>query len=132
MTEATDGPEQAAGALASSYSPREVEARWARRWAEQPFKADPESDREPYTIVIPPPNITGSLHLGHAFDNTLIDTIIRFRRLQGYETLYQPGNDHAGLDPQIQEERELKEQGLNRLELGREEFIRRGWDWKDR
>src|SRR5690625_531859 len=132
MTEATDGPEQAAGALASSYSPREVEARWASRWAEQPFKADPESDREPYTIVIPPPNITGSLHLGHAFDNTLIDTIIRFRRLQGYETLYQPGTDHAGIATQLQVERELKEQGLNRLELGREEFIRRVWDWKDR
>ncbi len=132
MTEAADGSDQPTSSLASAYAPREVEGRWVKRWAEQPFTADAGSDREPYTIVIPPPNITGNLHLGHAFDNTLIDTLIRFRRMQGYEALYQPGTDHAGIATQLVVERDLREEGLSRHDLGREEFLKRVWDWKDR
>ena len=101
MTDNSSTDQGVDAALPSTYSPGAVEERWARRWMEQPFRADPHSDRPPYTIVIPPPNVTGNLHLGHAFDNTLIDTVIRFRRLQGYEVLYQPGTDHAGIATQI-------------------------------
>lgn len=118
-------------ALSSAYGPKEVERRWAQRWAEEPFTADPGSDRPPYTIVMPPPNVTGSLHLGHAFDNTIIDTIIRFRRLRGFEVLYQPGTDHAGIATQIVVERELARENLNRHDLGREKFLERVWQWKE-
>ena len=128
-------PSSAAGALrelAKSYDPFEVEARWVQRWAEEPFRADPDSGKTPYTIVIPPPNVTGNLHLGHAFDNTLIDTLIRWRRMQGYEALFQPGMDHAGISTQVVVERQLKEQeGLHRTDLGREAFLERVWQWKE-
>ena len=117
--------------LASAYSPKQVEERWSRRWADEPFTVDPASDKPAYTIVIPPPNVTGSLHLGHAFDNTLIDTLIRFRRLQGYEALYQPGTDHAGIATQLVVERQLAKEGLNRHDLGREKFLERVWEWVD-
>src|SRR5690625_4283459 len=132
MTEENRNDGQQPAALAGAYEPRQVEARWQRRWAETPIRADASSGRPPYTIVMPPPNVTGNLHLGHAFDNTLIDTLIRFRRLQGYEALFQPGTDHAGIATQLQVERELKEQGLDRVELGREECIRGVGGWKDR
>ena len=121
------GPESLAGA----YDPAAVEQRWLRRWAETPLRADAGSDRPPYTIVMPPPNVTGDLHLGHAFDNTLIDALIRFRRLQGYEALFQPGTDHAGIATQIVVERELSAEGLTRFDLGREKFLERVWEWKE-
>jgi valyl-tRNA synthetase len=117
--------------LPSSYDPLDAERRWVERWANEPFRADPDSGRPPYTIVIPPPNVTGNLHLGHAFDNTLIDTLIRWRRMQGYEALYQPGMDHAGISTQVVVEKHLQGEGTSRHELGRERFLERVWAWKD-
>jgi len=118
--------------LSKSYDPLAVEARWARRWVDEPFRADPHSGRPPYTIVIPPPNVTGNLHLGHAFDNTLIDTLIRWRRMQGYEALFQPGMDHAGISTQVVVEKGLRARGTDRHELGREAFLGEVWAWKER
>jgi valyl-tRNA synthetase len=103
-----------------------------RRWAEQPFRADPDSGKPPFTIVIPPPNVTGNLHLGHAFDNTLIDALIRYKRMRGFEALFQPGTDHAGISTQVQVERALAEEGIDRHTLGREAFLARMWQWKER
>ncbi|HEX7004809.1 MAG TPA: valine--tRNA ligase [Trueperaceae bacterium] len=116
--------------LASRYDPTAVEDKWVRYWAQEPFTADPHSDREPFTIVIPPPNVTGNLHLGHAFDNAIIDTLIRFKRMQGYEALFQPGTDHAGISTQVQVEKALRAEGTSRQELGRDEFVERVWRWK--
>ena len=100
--------------LAKQYNPLSVEDRWVKRWAEEPFTADAGSDKPPFCIVIPPPNVTGNLHLGHAFDNTLIDTLVRFKRMNGFEALFQPGTDHAGISTQVQVERALREEGLTR------------------
>ncbi len=121
-----------AASLASRYDPASVEGRWVQEWAERPFRADPESGKPPFTIVIPPPNVTGDLHLGHAFDNTLIDTLIRAKRMQGFEALFQPGMDHAGIATQVQVERALAAEGLDRHTLGREAFVERMWAWKER
>jgi valyl-tRNA synthetase len=118
--------------LPPRYDPAHVESRWVRRWAEQPFAADPDSGKPPFTIVIPPPNVTGNLHLGHAFDNAIIDALIRFKRLQGFEALFQPGTDHAGISTQVQVERALKTEGTDRHTLGREAFLERMWSWKER
>ncbi|MEX2535422.1 MAG: valine--tRNA ligase [Trueperaceae bacterium] len=118
--------------LASRYDPAEVEAKWVQRWVREPFTADAASDRVPFCIVIPPPNVTGNLHLGHAFDNAIIDTLIRFKRMQGYEALFQPGTDHAGISTQVQVEKALREEGISRHELGREAFLQRVWEWKER
>jgi valyl-tRNA synthetase len=118
--------------LPKQYDPHSVEKKWVRRWAERPFTADPTSDKPPFCIVIPPPNVTGSLHLGHAFDNTLIDTLIRFKRMRGFEALFQPGTDHAGISTQVQVERALQAEGLTKHDLGREAFLERMWAWKER
>ena len=118
--------------LPPRYDPAQVEARWVRRWAERPFAADPASPKPPFTIVIPPPNVTGNLHLGHAFDNAIIDALIRFKRLQGFEALFQPGTDHAGISTQVQVERALQAEGSDRHTLGREAFLERMWAWKER
>ena len=129
--EATGAGTSRGAELASRYDPMAVEAEWSRRWAEEPFRADPHSAKEPFTIVIPPPNVTGNLHLGHAFDNTLIDTLIRFKRMQGYEALFQPGTDHAGISTQVVVERELRQQGKDRHELGRAKFLAHVGEWKE-
>ncbi len=121
-----------ASGLASRYQPAEVELRWAKLWADEPFRADANSDKEPFCVVIPPPNVTGNLHLGHAFDNTIIDVLTRLKRMQGYEALFQPGTDHAGISTQVVVERALREQGMKRLELGREAFNEHVWAWKER
>ncbi|MDX2005559.1 MAG: valine--tRNA ligase [Meiothermus sp.] len=118
--------------LAKAYDPKEVEPRWADLWANQPFVADPKSPKPPFTIVIPPPNVTGNLHLGHALDNTIIDTLIRFKRMQGFEALYLPGTDHAGISTQVLVEKELKAEGKTRYDLGREEFLKRVWQFKEK
>ena len=118
--------------LERQYDPHAVEPRWVRRWAEEPFRADPDSGKEPFTIVIPPPNVTGNLHLGHAFDNTIIDTLIRYKRMRGFEALFQPGTDHAGISTQVQVERALAAAGTDRFELGRDAFLERMWEWKER
>jgi len=118
--------------LAKAYEPEDVEARWYRFWDEAGyFRADPESDRKAFAIVIPPPNVTGSLHIGHAFTLTLQDVIVRWRRMQGSDTLWLPGLDHAGIATQTVVERQLAKQGVTREQLGREEFERRVWEWKE-
>jgi valyl-tRNA synthetase len=118
--------------LDKQYDPKQVEDRWSKFWEEQGFyRANPEDEGEPYTIVIPPPNITGSLHIGHAFNNTLQDILIRWRRMQGFNTLWQPGTDHAGIATQNVVEKQLHAEGITRDTLGREEFIKRVWKWRD-
>jgi valyl-tRNA synthetase len=117
--------------LPPAFVPAQVEAPLYQRWVERGyFEADEKSDRPPYCIVIPPPNVTGSLHLGHAFEHTLIDALVRRRRMQGYEALWLPGMDHAGIATQNVVERELAKQGLSRHDLGREGFVERVWAWK--
>ena len=118
--------------LAKQYDPLSTEGKWVRRWADTPFTADAGSDKPGFCIVIPPPNVTGNLHLGHAFDNTLIDTLIRFKRMNGFEALFQPGTDHAGISTQVQVERALRAEGKTKEDLGREAFLERMWAWKDR
>ncbi|NGO79700.1 valine--tRNA ligase [Streptomyces sp. YC504] len=118
--------------LPKTYAPAEVEGELYERWVERGyFTADAKSEKPPYTIVIPPPNVTGSLHLGHAFEHTLIDALTRRKRMQGYETLWQPGMDHAGIATQNVVERELAKEGKSRHDLGREAFVERVWQWKD-
>ncbi|MFI6942695.1 valine--tRNA ligase [Streptomyces sp. NPDC050418] len=118
--------------LPKTYAPAEVEGKLYERWVERGyFTADAKSEKPPYTIVIPPPNVTGSLHLGHAFEHTLIDALTRRKRMQGYETLWQPGMDHAGIATQNVVERELAKEGKSRHDLGREAFVERVWQWKE-
>ncbi|MBI5166207.1 MAG: valine--tRNA ligase [candidate division NC10 bacterium] len=115
-----------------AYDPLLVEEKWYSFWeAKGFFHADPDSPKPPYCIVIPPPNITGSLHMGHALNNTLQDILIRWRRMQGYNALWMPGTDHAGIATQNVVERQLHQEGLSRQEVGREEFLRRVWQWKE-
>jgi valyl-tRNA synthetase len=117
--------------LPSQYAPAEVEGPRYERWEKAGyFAADADSDAPAYCIVIPPPNVTGSLHIGHALDHTLIDALIRRRRMQGYNTLWLPGMDHAGIATQNVVERELAKEGLSRHDLGREAFVERVWQWK--
>ncbi|HEV2088083.1 MAG TPA: valine--tRNA ligase [Cryptosporangiaceae bacterium] len=117
--------------LPSRYTPAEVEGPLYERWVERGyFTADAGSDKPPYAIVIPPPNVTGTLHLGHALDHTLMDALTRRRRMQGYETLWLPGMDHAGIATQNVVERELAKEGKSRHDLGREAFVERVWQWK--
>jgi valyl-tRNA synthetase len=111
--------------LAKSYDPATVEPSWAERWHKTPFRADAHSSKPAFTIVIPPPNVTGNLHLGHALDNTIIDTITRYKRLAGFEALYLPGTDHAGISTQVLVEKELALEGKSRHDLGREKFLER-------
>jgi valyl-tRNA synthetase len=113
------------------YEPQQVEKKWYKYWeGEKLFHAEVEMDKKPYTIVIPPPNVTGALHMGHAFDETLQDILIRWRRMQGYNALWMPGTDHAGIATQIKVEEELAKEGLTRHDLGREIFVERVWEWK--
>jgi len=120
--------------IEKTYEPQKVEDRLYKKWIDgEYFKADAKSDKPPYSIVIPPPNVTGQLHMGHAFDETLQDILIRFKRMQGFETLWVPGTDHAGIATQIKVEEALrKEEGLTRYDLGREKFLERVWDWKNK
>nr|WP_174257652.1 valine--tRNA ligase [Phytoactinopolyspora alkaliphila] len=114
------------------FDPAAVEAPVYARWIDRGyFEADDTSDKPPYCIVIPPPNVTGSLHLGHAFEHTLIDALVRRRRMQGYEALWMPGMDHAGIATQNVVERELAKEGVSRHDLGREAFVEKVWEWKE-
>ncbi|MGY1500915.1 valine--tRNA ligase [Streptomyces sp. QTS52] len=118
--------------LPTQYAPAEVEGKLYERWVERGyFAADAKSEKPPYTIVIPPPNVTGSLHLGHAFQHTLMDALTRRKRMQGYESLWLPGMDHAGIATQNKVEQQLAEEGKSRHDLGREEFVERVWQWKE-
>ncbi|WP_419249134.1 valine--tRNA ligase [Streptomyces luteogriseus] len=130
-TQRPDSGPNSAPELPTQYTPAEVEGTLYERWVERGyFEADAKSDKPAYTIVIPPPNVTGSLHLGHAFEHTLIDALTRRKRMQGYETLWQPGMDHAGIATQNVVERELAKEGKSRHDLGREAFVERVWQWK--
>jgi len=118
--------------LASAYNPGEVEKKIYTAWIEKDlFKVEIKPDRKPFTIIIPPPNVTGSLHMGHALDNTIQDIIIRFRRMQGYNALWIPGTDHAGIATQNVVEKQLAKEGLSRKTLGRKKFLERVWAWKE-
>ncbi|MCP6759658.1 MAG: valine--tRNA ligase [Fischerella sp. CENA71] len=117
--------------LPDRYDPFTTEAKWQKFWEEnQTYKADPQAGGEPYCIVIPPPNVTGSLHMGHAFDNSLIDTLVRYHRMKGDNALYLPGTDHASIAVHTTLEKQLKSEGKTRDELGREQFLERAWQWK--
>ncbi|MGE9692248.1 valine--tRNA ligase [Streptomyces sp. CH6] len=132
MTENSQQPPAPASALPTQYTPADVEGPLYERWVERGyFEADATSEKPPYTIVIPPPNVTGSLHLGHAFEHTLIDALTRRKRMQGHETLWQPGMDHAGIATQNKVEQQLAGEGLSRHDLGREAFVERVWQWKE-
>lgn len=118
--------------MPTKYDPQATEAKWYPYWTEgEFFKAEGRGDKEPYTIVIPPPNVTGRLHLGHAWDTTLQDIISRLKRMQGYDMLWLPGMDHAGIATQAKVEGKLKEEGTNRYEMGREAFLEKSWEWKE-
>ena len=118
--------------LPKTYDPQAVEATWYDRWESSgAFACDPDSAKTPYTIMMPPPNVTGSLHMGHALTFTLQDLLIRFNRMQGRDTLWQPGQDHAGIATQMVVERQLAEQGIDRRDMGREAFLARMWEWKE-
>ena len=118
--------------LPKVYEPQQVEGRIYDMWEKGGyFRAKKTEGRKPFTIVMPPPNVTGQLHMGHAMDATLQDTLIRFKRMQGYDALWVPGVDHAGIATQIKVEEELRvKEGLTRYDLGREKFLERVWDWK--
>jgi valyl-tRNA synthetase len=118
--------------LAKTYEPKDVEARWYHEWESKGyFHADADSTKKPYCIVIPPPNITGVLHMGHALNNTLQDILCRWKRMSGFNVLWMPGTDHAGIATQNVVERQLAAEGKDRFALGREAFIERVWQWKD-
>ncbi len=120
--------------LPKVYDPKDVEVRIYQMWMDNGcFKASPDPKKKPFSIVMPPPNVTGQLHMGHAMDSTLQDILIRFKRMQGYSALWLPGTDHAGIATQIKVEENLrKEEGLGRYDLGREKFLERVWEWKEK
>ncbi|MFI8747154.1 valine--tRNA ligase [Pseudomonas sp. NPDC077186] len=113
-----------------TYQPHAIESNWYQTWEQNHYFA-PQGSGEPYTIMIPPPNVTGSLHMGHGFNNSIMDCLIRFRRMQGRNTLWQPGTDHAGIATQMVVERQLAAEGIGRHDLGREKFLEKVWEWKE-
>ncbi len=117
--------------LEKTYDPAAIESKLYQKWLDKKyFHAEVDKSKKPFTIVIPPPNITGQLHMGHALDNTMQDILIRFKRMQGYNTLWQPGTDHASIATEVKIIEKLKEEGLTKEDLGREAFLERAWDWK--
>ena len=120
--------------LPKTYDPKTVEDEIYQAWLQSGcFRAEPDPEKQPFSIVMPPPNVTGQLHMGHALDATLQDILTRFKRMQGYAALWLPGTDHAGIATQIKVEENLRvEEGLTRYDLGREKFLERVWDWKNK
>jgi valyl-tRNA synthetase len=119
--------------LATQYEAKTTEAKWQKSWeGNQVFKADPNHSGKPYSIVIPPPNVTGSLHMGHAFEHALIDALVRYHRMKGRNTLWLPGTDHASIAVSTILDKQLKEEGKTRKDLGREEYLDRAWQWKEK
>ena len=117
--------------ISTSYDPNIVEEKWYQFWLDHKyFHAEVETDKKPFSIVMPPPNVTGSLHLGHALDNTMQDILVRWRRMQGYNALWVPGTDHAGIATQARVEEQIAKEGKSKYDLGREEFLNRVWEWK--
>ena len=122
-----------ASRLPKTYDPAGTENRWQKAWEEkEAFKPDPAASGDPFSVVIPPPNVTGSLHMGHAFNTALIDTVVRYKRLKGNNVLCLPGTDHASIAVQTILERQLKEEGINRRDLGRASFLEKAWEWKEK
>lgn len=118
--------------LEKVYEPSKVEDRLYKKWIDNKyFHAEVDKTKKPYTIVIPPPNITGQLHMGHAFDNALQDILIRWKRMQGYNALWIPGTDHASISTELKIVEKMKEEGLTKADIGREEFLKRAWEWKE-
>ena len=118
--------------LEKTYNPKEIEPKLYEKWCENKyFHAEVDRSRKPFTTVMPPPNITGKLHMGHAFDNTLQDILIRYKRMQGYNALWIPGTDHAAIATEVKVTEQLKAEGIDKKELGREKFLERTWQWKD-
>ncbi len=118
--------------MPTTYDPAAVEERWYKFWEENKFfRSTVDADKEPFCIVMPPPNVTGQLHMGHALDNTLQDILTRWRRMQGYNALWLPGTDHAGIATQAKVEEQLRREGLSKHDLGREKFLERAWAWKE-
>ena len=118
--------------LAKTYNPKEIEEKTYEKWCEKKyFHAEVDRSKKPFTIVMPPPNITGQLHMGHALDNTLQDILIRYKRMQGYNALWVPGTDHAAISTEVKVTNKLKEEGIDKKELGREGFLERTWQWKE-
>ena len=114
------------------YTPSEIEGRLYKKWTDNGyFKASADSDKEPFTIVMPPPNITGKLHMGHALDNTMQDILIRYKRMKGFEALWVPGTDHASISTEVKVTEALKKEGKDKKEIGREAFLKRTWEWKE-
>jgi len=129
--ESTNSESAASRELAKSYEPHEIEHRWYQQWEDRGyFAAGAAPDHDAYCIMLPPPNVTGTLHMGHAFQHTLQDALIRYHRMRGDNTLWQPGTDHAGIATQIVVERQLERIGKTRHDLGREDFVQRVWEWK--
>ena len=115
-----------------TYNPSEIEDRLYKKWLDKKyFHAEVDRSKKPFTIVMPPPNITGQLHMGHALDNTLQDILIRFKRMQGYNALWQPGTDHASIATEVKVTNKLREEGIDKEELGREGFLKRTWEWRE-
>jgi valyl-tRNA synthetase len=119
--------------LAKTYDPKDIEERLYHKWEEKKyFHAEVDRSKKPFTIVIPPPNITGQLHMGHALDNTMQDILIRFKRMQGYNALWQPGTDHASIATEVKIIEQMRKEGIaNKEDIGREAFLERAWKWKE-
>ncbi|MGI9554079.1 MAG: valine--tRNA ligase, partial [Thermodesulfobacteriota bacterium] len=118
--------------MEKSYNPVAIEDKNYSLWIDNKYyKSNPDNDKDPFSIVIPPPNVTGSLHIGHALNNTLQDILVRYKKMSGFDVLWVPGTDHAGIATQMVVERELEKEEISRLELGREKFIKRVWEWKE-
>ena len=119
--------------LEKTYNPAAIEDRLYEKWLEKKyFHAKVDRSKKPFTIVMPPPNVTGQLHMGHALDNTMQDILIRYKRMQGYEALWQPGTDHAAIATEIKVINKLKEEGIDKADLGREGFLKRCWEGRVR
>src|SRR6266516_568334 len=113
------------------YEPQRFDPQWARRWVEEQLLRVEARPGEPYfSLVIPPPNVTGSLHMGHMFEHSIIDALVRWHRMRGERTLWLPGTDHAGIATELMVDRQLAQHGIQKRELGREEFLKRVWEWK--
>ena len=118
--------------LEKTYNPADIEDRLYRKWEDKKyFHAEVDRSKKPFTIVMPPPNVTGQLHMGHALDNTMQDILIRFKRMQGYSALWQPGTDHAAIATEVKVTEKLKAEGIDKKEIGREAFLQHAWKWKE-
>ena len=118
--------------LEKTYNPKAIEAKLYEKWCDNKyFHAEVDRSKKPFTTVMPPPNITGKLHMGHALDNTLQDILIRYKRMQGYEALWQPGTDHAAIATEVKVIDKLKKEGIDKHDIGREEFLKHAWAWKE-